>query len=49
MASIEKRGNGYLVRDRAPGDHYRSRTPRRKADAERFAREVEVGMDRGNE
>jgi integrase len=47
MASIERRGDGYRVRYRDPGDHNRSRTFRRKADAERFAREVEVDMDRG--
>ena len=47
MASIEKRSGGYRVRYRDPGDHNRSRTFRRKVDAERFAREVEVDMDRG--
>ena len=47
MASVEKRNGGYRVRYRDPVGANRSRTFRRKADAERFAREVEVDMDRG--
>ncbi|HWC68768.1 MAG TPA: site-specific integrase, partial [Acidimicrobiales bacterium] len=46
MAAIEKRNDNYRVRYRDPSGHQRSRTFRRKADAERFAREVEVDMDR---
>ncbi len=48
MASIEKRGGKYRVRYRDPAERNRSRTFMRKADAERFAREVEVDMDRGD-
>ena len=47
MASIDKRAGRYRVRYRDPSGASRSRTFRRKADAERFAREVEVDMDRG--
>ena len=47
MAAIEKRSGKYRVRYRDPTGHQRSRTFRRKVDAERFAREVEVDMDRG--
>lgn len=47
MASIERRSGGYRVRYRDPAGHNRSRTFKRKVDAERFAREVEVDMDRG--
>ena len=47
MAAIEKRNGHYRVRYRDPSGHQRSRTFRRKVDAERFAREVEVDMDRG--
>jgi hypothetical protein len=47
MAAIVKRSSHYRVRDRDPSGHQRSRTFRRKVDAERFAREVEVDMDRG--
>ena len=42
MASIDKRSNGYRVRYRDPVGKSRSRSFRRKADADRFAREVEV-------
>ena len=48
MASIEKRNGKYRVRYRDPSDRNRSRTFLRKADADRFAREVEVDMDRGD-
>lgn len=47
MASVEKRGSGYRVRFRDPAGANRSRTFRRKADADRFARETEVDKDRG--
>jgi integrase len=47
MASIDKRAGRYRVRYRDPAGASRSRTFTRKADAERFAREVEVDMDRG--
>jgi hypothetical protein len=47
VASIDKRSGKYRVRYRDPNGQQRSRTFRRKADAERFAREVEVDMDRG--
>ena len=48
MASIEKRRGKYRVRYRDPSGRNRSRTFTRKADADRFAREVEVDMDRGD-
>ncbi len=47
MSSIGKRNGKYRVRYRDPDGASRSRTFRRKADAERFAREVEVDKDRG--
>lgn len=47
MASIDKRRGGYRVRYRDPLSHQRSRTFSRKADADRFAREIEVDKDRG--
>lgn len=47
MASIDKRSNGYRVRYRDPVGKSRSRSFRRKADADRFAREVEVDKARG--
>ncbi len=47
MASIDKRSGGYRVRYRDPLGRQRSRTFRRKADADRFAREIEVDKDRG--
>ena len=47
MASIEKRERRLPSPVPRPARHSRSRTFRRKADAERFAREVEVDMDRG--
>ena len=48
MAWIEKRSGKYRVRYRDPSGRNRSRTFMRKADANRFAREVEVDMDRGD-
>ena len=48
MASIEKRSGKYRVRYRDPSGRNRGRTFLRKADADRFAREVEVDMDRGD-
>ena len=48
MAWIEKRSGKYRVRYRDPSGRNRSRTFMRKADADRFAREVEVDMDRGD-
>lgn len=47
MASIGKRSGGYQVRYRDPDGKQRAKQFRRKVDAERFAREVEVDMDRG--
>lgn len=51
MASIERRetsrGVRYDVRYRDPGGKPRVKTWRRRADAERFARQVEVDKDRG--
>jgi integrase len=51
VASIERRetsrGVRYDVRYREPGGRPRVKTLRRKADAERFARSVEVDKDRG--
>jgi len=47
MASIDKRTSGYRVRYRDPLGQQRSRTFRRKLDAGRFAREIEVDKDRG--
>ena len=51
MASIERRetsrGVRYDVRYREPGGRTRVKTWRRKADAARFARSVEVDKDRG--
>jgi hypothetical protein len=51
MASIERRetsrGVRYDVRYREPGGRTRVKTWRRKADAVRFARSVEVDKDRG--
>jgi len=47
MASIDKRDGKYRVRYRDPVGQQRSRTFRRKADADRFSREVEVDKDRG--
>ena len=40
MAWIEKRSGKYRVRYRDPSGRNRSRTFTRKADADRFAREV---------
>jgi len=47
MASIEKRNGKYRVRFRDPTGRPRSKAFLRKADADRFAREVEVDKDRG--
>jgi integrase len=47
MASILKRSGGYQVRYRDPVGQQRARQFKRKVDAERFAREVEVDKDRG--
>jgi integrase len=47
MASIDKRSGVYRVRYRDPLGKQRGRTFRRKADAVRFAREIEVDKDRG--
>jgi len=47
MASIDNRTSGYRVRSRDPLGQQRSRTFRRKVDADRFAREIEVDNDRG--
>jgi integrase len=51
VASIEKRetsrGPRYDVRYREPGGKARVKTWRRRADAERFARQIEVDKDRG--
>ena len=47
MASIDKRNGTYRVRYRDPMGKGKSRTFTRKLDADRFAREVEVDMDRG--
>jgi len=47
MASVERRNGVYRVRYRDPVGANRSRTFRRKVDAERYAREVEVEKDRG--
>lgn len=46
MASILKRSGGYQVRYRDPVGQQRARQFKRKVDAERFAREVEVDKDR---
>jgi integrase len=48
VASIEKRNGKYRVRFRDPTGRPRSKTFMRKADADRFAREVEVDKDRGS-
>jgi site-specific recombinase XerD len=47
MASIDKRSGGYRVRYRDPLGRQRTRQFRRKTDADRFAREVEVDKNRG--
>ena len=47
MASIDKRNGKYRVRYRDPSGRPRSKTFIRKADADRYAREVEVDKDRG--
>jgi hypothetical protein len=48
MAWTEKRGRVYRVRYRDPLGKQHSRSFSRKADADRFAREVEVDKERGN-
>ena len=48
MASIDKRSGGYRVRHRDPLGRQRSRTFRRKADADRFARKIEIDKDPGD-
>ena len=47
MASIDRRSGKFRVPYRDPAGHHRSHTFTRKADADRFAREVEVDRDRG--
>ena len=47
MASINKRKAKYRVRYRDPLGRSKSRTFARRADAERFGREVEVDKTRG--
>lgn len=46
MASIEKRPSGYRVKYRDPLGRQHSRTFARRADANRFGREIEVDKDR---
>ena len=48
MGFIEKRSGGYQARYRDPLGHLTSKTFTRKADAERWAREMEVDMERGD-
>ena len=48
MGFIEKRSGGYRARYRDPLGHLTSKTFTRKADAERWAREMEVDMERGD-
>jgi integrase len=48
MGFIEKRSGGYRARYRDPLGHLASKTFTRKADAERWAREMEVDMERGD-
>src|SRR5687767_5727496 len=47
MGFIEKRSGGYRARYRNPVGRLTSKTFTRKADAERFVREMEVDLDRG--
>jgi integrase len=47
MGAIEKRNGNYRARHRDPLGRQKSRTFARKADAERFLREMRVEMDRG--
>ena len=47
MASIDKRSGRDRVRYRDPLGGRRRRTFERKADADRFARSIEVDKDRG--
>jgi hypothetical protein len=47
VGSIEKRGRRYRARYRDPLGRQRSKTFTLKADAERFVREMEVGIERG--
>jgi len=48
MGFIEKRSGGYRARYRDPLGHLTSKTFTRKADAERWAREMEVAVERGD-
>lgn len=48
MGFIEKRNGGYRARYRDPAGHLTSRTFRRKVDADRFLREMEVDVSRGS-
>ena len=48
MASIQKREGKYRVRYRDPSGRSHGRSFSRKVDADRFAREVEVDMERGD-
>ena len=47
MGFIEKRSSGYWARHRDPLGRLTSKTFRRKADAERWVREMEVDLQRG--
>ena len=47
MGYVEKRSGGYRARYRDPLGRQRSRTFARKADADRFLREIRVTIDRG--
>ena len=48
MGFIEKRSGGYRARYRDPAGQLTSRTFRRKVDADRFLREMEVDVSRGS-
>ena len=48
MASIHRRNGRYLVRYRDPSGRSHGRSFSRKVDADRFARSVEVDMERGD-
>jgi hypothetical protein len=47
MGFIEKRSGGYRARHRDPLGRLTSKTFRRKADAERWVREMQVDIERG--
>lgn len=47
MGFIEKRSGGYRARHRDPLCRLTSKTFHRKADAERWVREMEVNLQRG--